>query len=125
MSQQKDLSPERDLGQTSPNDTPYRNPYVHPFGSQEYRSQHRHHDAPHQDAHRHDHHDADYDRWRTEHLRALDEDYHGWRQERYEAFSKDFHQWRSERMRAAGAGGRTSVTSGDLSDDTKDGGPRK
>lgn len=43
------------------------------------------------------HHDPDYDRWRTEQMRALDADYHGWRQERYQKFSDDFNKWRSER----------------------------
>lgn len=47
--------------------------------------------------------DPDYQQWRDEQLRLLDEDYDAWRKERYQKFSEDFSQWRSSRpARASG-----------------------
>lgn len=47
--------------------------------------------------------DPDYQQWRDEALRLLDEDYDAWRKERYQKFSDDFNQWRSNRAGGAGS----------------------
>ena len=43
------------------------------------------------------HHDPDYQQWRTEQIRGLDNDYKAWRDERYTNFSNEFGEWRKGR----------------------------
>ncbi|PUA95629.1 hypothetical protein C8C99_0430 [Acidovorax sp. 107] len=52
------------------------------------------------------HRDPDYQQWRDEQLRMLDDDYDSWRKERYQKFSDDFSQWRSSRT--PGTSGQSS-----------------
>ncbi|MCW7536426.1 hypothetical protein OOT46_00970 [Aquabacterium sp. A7-Y] len=51
------------------------------------------------------HHDPDFQQWRSEHARALDEDYRRWREERYKQFSEEFDQWRRIRQSGPDKGG--------------------
>lgn len=46
-------------------------------------------------------HDPDYQQWRTEQLRNLDNDYENWRADRYKKFSEEFNTWRSSRTEDA------------------------
>ncbi|MBV7428261.1 MULTISPECIES: hypothetical protein [unclassified Acidovorax] len=75
------------------------------------------------------HHDPDYQQWRQEQLRLLDEDYQSWRKERYEKFSDDFNTWRTSRNQQspsksqAGATGSSSTSNpGATSGKSKDAG---
>jgi hypothetical protein len=41
--------------------------------------------------------DPDFQRWRHDHLQAMDEDYRTWRQDRRQRFGEAFDRWRAER----------------------------
>jgi hypothetical protein len=43
----------------------------------------------------------DYEQWRNEQMRRLDEDYEAFRRERYERFAREFESWREARARPA------------------------
>ena len=60
-------------------------------------------------ARRPDWYDVDYQQWRDEQLRKLDQDYLTWRQARYRRFADEFDAWRSSRQdhRASGPTGGT------------------
>lgn len=62
---------------------------------------------------RRSYHDPDYQQWRDEQIRALDEDYKAWRDERYSAFSNEFGEWRKSRKdRPTSAAGGDANTGG-------------
>jgi len=63
------------------------------------------------------HHDPDYQQWREEQIRGLDDDYKAWRDERYSTFSNEFGEWRKNRKNrsssgAASAGGADAEADG-------------
>ena len=53
-------------------------------------------------ARRPDGYDVDYQQWRDEQLRKLDQDYLTWRQARYRQFADEFNAWRLSRQDTAG-----------------------
>jgi hypothetical protein len=49
--------------------------------------------------------DPDFDRWRQDHLQAMDEDYRAWRQDRRQKFGEAFDAYRASRPARSGAAG--------------------
>lgn len=60
----------------------------------------------------HSHHDPDYQQWRDEQMRSLDEDYRSWREERYRKFSDEFDAWRKNRPSPSEGGSDEASGSG-------------
>jgi len=56
------------------------------------------------------HHDYDYQQWRDEQIRNLDNDYCSWRQDRYKKFADEFNSWRASR--SGGQGQNTGIAPG-------------
>jgi hypothetical protein len=63
----------------------------------------------------------DYQQWREEQIRGLDEDYKAWRDERYSNFSNEFGEWRKNRKDQPSAGASASTGRNDQDADRSTG----